>query len=80
VAESGSVDLESNPKVMLGSRVIDARCELEWPALTDPKHLDAARRIPVCRGARAWDQGMWRRQRIVQTLTRLAEYVAGVKI
>jgi uncharacterized protein YndB with AHSA1/START domain len=39
VAEKSSVDLESDPKVMLGSRVIDAPRELVWSVWTDPKHL-----------------------------------------
>jgi uncharacterized protein YndB with AHSA1/START domain len=39
VAEKSSIDLESDPKVMLGSRVIDAPRELVWSVWTDPKHL-----------------------------------------
>jgi uncharacterized protein YndB with AHSA1/START domain len=39
VAERSSIDLESDPKVMLGSRVIDAPRELVWSVWTDPKHL-----------------------------------------
>ena len=38
MAES-SVDLESDPKVMIGTRVIDAPCDLVWRVWTDPKHL-----------------------------------------
>ena len=34
-----SIDLESNPKVMLGSRVIDAPRERVWSVWTNPKHL-----------------------------------------
>ena len=39
MAEKNSIDLESDPKVILGSRVIDAPRELVWSVWTDPKHL-----------------------------------------
>jgi uncharacterized protein YndB with AHSA1/START domain len=39
VAEKNSIDLESDPKVILGSRVVDAPRELVWSVWTDPKHL-----------------------------------------
>jgi uncharacterized protein YndB with AHSA1/START domain len=39
VAEKNSIDLESDPKVILGSRVIGAPRDLVWSVWTDPKHL-----------------------------------------
>jgi uncharacterized protein YndB with AHSA1/START domain len=39
VAAKSSLDLESDPKVIVGSRVIDAPRDLVWAAFTDPKHL-----------------------------------------
>jgi uncharacterized protein YndB with AHSA1/START domain len=39
VAEKNSIDLESDPNVILGSRVVDAPRELVWSVWTDPKHL-----------------------------------------
>jgi uncharacterized protein YndB with AHSA1/START domain len=39
VAEKNSIDLESDPKVIIGSRVVDAPRELVWSVWTDPKHL-----------------------------------------
>jgi uncharacterized protein YndB with AHSA1/START domain len=39
VDERNSIDLTSDPKVMLGSRLIDAPRELVWLVWTDPKHL-----------------------------------------
>jgi uncharacterized protein YndB with AHSA1/START domain len=34
-----SIDLQSDPKIMVGTRVIDAPRELVWSVWTDPKHL-----------------------------------------
>ena len=34
-----SIDLVSDPKVMIGSRIVDAPRELVWSVWTDPKHL-----------------------------------------
>jgi uncharacterized protein YndB with AHSA1/START domain len=39
VAATSSVDLDSDPKVMVGTRLIDAPRELVWSVWTDPKHL-----------------------------------------
>ena len=39
MAEKSSIDLEFDPKVMIGSRMIDAPRELVWSVWTDPKHL-----------------------------------------
>ncbi len=39
MAEKSSIDLESDPKVMVGSRLIDAPRDLVWSVWTDPKHL-----------------------------------------
>jgi len=39
VAEKNSIDLQSDPKVILGSRVIGAPRDLVWSVWTDPKHL-----------------------------------------
>ena len=39
MAERNSIDLESDPKVIVGSRVIDAPRDLVWSVWTDPKHL-----------------------------------------
>ena len=39
MAEKSSIDLELDPKVMIGSRMIDAPRELVWSVWTDPKHL-----------------------------------------
>ena len=37
--EKSSIDLASDPKVMLGSRVIDAPRKMVWSVWTDPRHL-----------------------------------------
>jgi uncharacterized protein YndB with AHSA1/START domain len=39
VAATSSIDLESDPKVMVGTRLLDAPRELVWSVWTDPKHL-----------------------------------------
>ena len=39
MAEKSSIDLEPDPKVMLGSLLVDAPRELVWSVWTDPKHL-----------------------------------------
>ena len=39
MAGKSSIDLESDLKTILGSRVIDAPRELVWSVWTDPKHL-----------------------------------------
>ena len=39
MAEKSSIDLASDPKVMLGSRVIDAPHKMVWSVWTDPRHL-----------------------------------------
>jgi len=39
VAATSSIDLDSDPKVMVGTRLIDAPRELVWSVWTDPKHL-----------------------------------------
>src|SRR5665213_1909733 len=39
VAEKSSVDLQSDPLAMIGSRLIDAPRDLVWSVWTDPKHL-----------------------------------------
>ena len=39
MAEKNSIDLQSDPKVIVGSRVIDAPRDLVWSVWTDPKHL-----------------------------------------
>jgi uncharacterized protein YndB with AHSA1/START domain len=39
VAERSSVDLQSDPLAMIGSRLIDAPRDLVWSVWTDPKHL-----------------------------------------
>jgi uncharacterized protein YndB with AHSA1/START domain len=39
VAATSSVDLDSDPKVMVGTRLLDAPRELVWSVWTDPKHL-----------------------------------------
>jgi len=39
VAATSSVDLDSDPKVMVGTRLVDAPRELVWSVWTDPKHL-----------------------------------------
>jgi uncharacterized protein YndB with AHSA1/START domain len=39
VAAKSSLDLDSDPKVIVGSRVLDAPRDLVWAAFTDPKHL-----------------------------------------
>ena len=39
MAERSSVDLQSDPLAMIGSRLIDAPRELVWSVWTDPKHL-----------------------------------------
>jgi uncharacterized protein YndB with AHSA1/START domain len=39
VAETNSIDLEQDPRAIVGTRVFDAPRELVWKAWTDPKHL-----------------------------------------
>jgi uncharacterized protein YndB with AHSA1/START domain len=39
VAERNSIDLEEDPRAIVGTRVFDAPRELVWTAWTDPKHL-----------------------------------------
>ena len=39
MAATSSIDLDSDPKVMVGTRLIDAPRELVWSVWTDPKHL-----------------------------------------
>jgi uncharacterized protein YndB with AHSA1/START domain len=39
VAATNSIDLDSDPKVMVGTRLLDAPRELVWSVWTDPKHL-----------------------------------------
>src|SRR6187455_1664462 len=39
VAARNSVDLDSDPRAMVGMREFDAPRELVWTAWTDPKHL-----------------------------------------
>jgi uncharacterized protein YndB with AHSA1/START domain len=39
VAAENSLDLEQDPRAIIGRRVFDARRELVWSAWTDPKHL-----------------------------------------
>jgi uncharacterized protein YndB with AHSA1/START domain len=39
VAATNSIDLDSDPKVMVGTRLVDAPRELVWSVWTDPKHL-----------------------------------------
>ena len=39
MAERSSVDLQSDPLAMIGSRLIDAPRDLVWAVWTDPKHL-----------------------------------------
>jgi uncharacterized protein YndB with AHSA1/START domain len=39
VAEKSSVDFQSDPLAMIGSRLIDAPRDLVWSVWTDPKHL-----------------------------------------
>jgi uncharacterized protein YndB with AHSA1/START domain len=39
VAAGSSIDLDSDPRVMIGSREIDAPRDLVWSVWTDPKHL-----------------------------------------
>jgi uncharacterized protein YndB with AHSA1/START domain len=39
VAATSSIDLDSDPRVMIGMREIDAPRELVWSVWTDPKHL-----------------------------------------
>jgi len=39
VAATSSVDLDSDPKVMVGTRLVNAPRELVWSVWTDPKHL-----------------------------------------
>jgi uncharacterized protein YndB with AHSA1/START domain len=39
VAATSSIDLDSDPKVMVGTRLLDAPRELVWSVWTDPKHL-----------------------------------------
>ena len=36
---TSSIDLDSDPKVMVGTRLLDAPRELVWSVWTDPKHL-----------------------------------------
>jgi uncharacterized protein YndB with AHSA1/START domain len=39
VAEKNSIDLKTDPRSIIGSRVFDAPRELVFSAFTDPKHL-----------------------------------------
>jgi uncharacterized protein YndB with AHSA1/START domain len=39
VAAENSLDLEQDPRAIIGMRVFDAPRELVWSAWTDPKHL-----------------------------------------
>jgi uncharacterized protein YndB with AHSA1/START domain len=39
VAAENSLDLEQDPRAVIGMRVFDAPRELVWSAWTDPKHL-----------------------------------------
>ena len=39
MAEGNSLDLEQDPRTIVGTRVFDAPRELVWQAWTDPKHL-----------------------------------------
>jgi uncharacterized protein YndB with AHSA1/START domain len=39
VAATNSIDLDSDPKVMVGTRLLDAPRGLVWSVWTDPKHL-----------------------------------------
>ncbi len=39
MAATSSVDLDSDPKVMVGTRLLDAPRDLVWSVWTDPKHL-----------------------------------------
>jgi uncharacterized protein YndB with AHSA1/START domain len=39
VVGKNSVDLQSDPKAIIGTRVIDAPRDLVWRVWTDPKHL-----------------------------------------
>ena len=39
MAATSSVDLDTDPKVMVGTRLLDAPRELVWSVWTDPKHL-----------------------------------------
>ena len=39
MAATNSIDLDSDPKVMVGTRLLDAPRELVWSVWTDPKHL-----------------------------------------
>jgi uncharacterized protein YndB with AHSA1/START domain len=39
VAATSSIDLDSDPKVMVGTRLVNAPRELVWSVWTDPKHL-----------------------------------------
>ena len=39
MAATNSIDLDSDPKVMVGTRLLDAPRDLVWSVWTDPKHL-----------------------------------------
>jgi len=39
MAEESSLDLDQDPRVIVGTRVLDAPRELVWRVWTDPKHL-----------------------------------------
>jgi uncharacterized protein YndB with AHSA1/START domain len=39
MAEKDSIDLKSDPRTMIGTRVLNAARELVWSAFTDPEHL-----------------------------------------
>lgn len=39
MAEENSLDLDQDPRVIIGTRVLDAPRELVWQVWTDPKHL-----------------------------------------
>jgi uncharacterized protein YndB with AHSA1/START domain len=74
---ANSLDLEQDPRAIVGTRMFDAPRELVWKAWTDPKHLAQwwgpdgfttttdsfdMREGGVWRRTRARDQGIWRRQ------------------
>jgi uncharacterized protein YndB with AHSA1/START domain len=39
VAATSSIDIDSDPTVIVGTRLVDAPRELVWSVWTDPKHL-----------------------------------------
>jgi hypothetical protein len=68
MAATSSIDLDQDPRVIVGIREFDAPRALVFSTRTDPAHL-AHDRVVKAYGA---DQGL------VQTLGRLAEYVAAL--